>query len=100
MAWAHNVFGGQDSEPVPIGTFRLDGVLGVGGMGIVFSAYDEQLNRAVAVKVLRPERSSDESARRRFLREARAIAEFQHDHIVPVFHVGEEQDVTISGRAI
>ena len=94
MRWARIVFGPSNlDERVQLGPYRLERVLGVGGMGIVFAAVDDQLQRSVAIKVMRPERLPDDKARRRFLREARAIAAIQHDHIVPVFQVGEEQHV-------
>lgn len=94
MQWARLTFGATRSdERTLVGGCRLARVLGVGGMGIVFAAHDDQLQRAVAIKVMRPERLSDTTARQRFLREARAIAAIQHEHIVPVFQVGEEQNV-------
>ena len=62
-------------------------------MGIVFQAEDTHLNRAVAVKAMLPEVAKKTSARERFLREARAAAALEHDHIVAIFHVGEEGGV-------
>jgi hypothetical protein len=74
-----------------LGPYRILKVLGRGGMGIVFQAEDPQLKRPVAVKVLQPGRSASESARRRFLREARAMAALEHDNIVTLHYVGEAQ---------
>jgi eukaryotic-like serine/threonine-protein kinase len=71
------------------GRYRLQQQLGRGGMGIVFRATDEQLEREVAVKVL-PEADSSPGARERLLREARAAAALNHPAIVSVYDVGEQ----------
>lgn len=94
MSWARDVFApAAHPDSIQISEYQIEQVLGVGGMGVVFAARDKQLQRSVAIKVLRPERLTDEFARRRFVREARAIATIQHDHIVPVFQVGEDRGV-------
>ena len=62
-------------------------------MGIVFLAEDPQLQRRVALKVLRPMLASNTAARQRFLREARAAAAIEHDHIVTIYQVGEDRGV-------
>jgi serine/threonine protein kinase len=82
--------------PLPatqLGPFRLGVLLGEGGMGQVYRAEDIQLGRAVALKVMRPEQASRPESRERFLREARAVAALQHDHVVPIFQVGETDGV-------
>src|SRR5712692_3343973 len=71
-----------------IGRFRLLRLLGRGGMGEVYLADDEQLRRQVAIKVIQAE-YPDPDATRLFLREARAIATFNHPHILPLFDFGE-----------
>jgi urea transport system substrate-binding protein len=76
-----------------LGTYRVRRVLGVGGMGIVFEAIDSQLRRLVALKVMRPEIAASLAARTRFLKEARAAAALNSDHIVTVFQVGQDNDV-------
>jgi WD40 repeat protein/tRNA A-37 threonylcarbamoyl transferase component Bud32 len=76
-----------------LGSYRILRVLGSGGMGIVFEAEDTHLVRRVAVKVIKQPFAANESARQRFLREARAAAAIEHDHIVSIFHVGEEGGV-------
>ncbi len=76
-----------------LGEYRILKVLGSGGMGVVFHAEDPALQRPVALKVMRPALAASESARRRFLREGRAAAALHHDHIVPVFQVGEDRGV-------
>jgi serine/threonine-protein kinase len=60
-------------------------------MAEVYRAYDEQLNRAVAVKVLPPALATDADYVRRFRQEARRVAALRHPHIVPVYHYGEDQ---------
>jgi eukaryotic-like serine/threonine-protein kinase len=70
--------------------YRVLKVLGRGGMGIVFMAEDTRLNRVVALKVMLPSIARKPIARDRFLREARATAAIEHDHIVTIYHVSEE----------
>ena len=79
-----------------IGRFRLLRLLGRGGMGEVYLAEDEQLRRQVAIKVIQAE-YPDPDATRLFLREARAIAMFNHPHILPLFDFGE---ATIQGMTL
>jgi hypothetical protein len=85
--------GGGAAGPLPprLGPFIVLSLLGEGAMGRVYRAEDPRLGREVALKVIRPDiMSSQPNARGRFLREARAAAAVQHDHIVPIFEVGEE----------
>jgi len=70
-----------------LGRFEIARIIGRGGMGIVFEAYDSHLQRTVAVKVLDPELADDEVARQRFCREARAAAAITHEHVVTVHNV-------------
>src|SRR5262249_34287365 len=67
--------------------------LGTGGMGVVFQAEDTQLKRLVALKAMLPTLAASESARKRFLREARTAAAIDHDHIIPIFQVGEDRGI-------
>jgi WD40 repeat protein len=76
-----------------LGPHRIVKVLGAGGMGVVFQAEDLQLRRWVALKVMKTTLPASASARERFLREARAVAAIEHDHIVPIFQVGEDRGV-------
>ncbi|HVK13781.1 MAG TPA: protein kinase [Gemmataceae bacterium] len=76
-----------------LGPYRVLARIGVGGMGLVFRAEDPQLRRLVALKVMLPQFTADHRARARFLREARAAAAVEHDHIVPIFQVGEDRGV-------
>jgi formylglycine-generating enzyme required for sulfatase activity len=75
-----------------IGYYEVLEVLGRGGFGIVFRAFDDKLHRMVALKVLSPELADNATARRRFVREARAAAALSHEHVVNVYAV-EEQPV-------
>jgi serine/threonine protein kinase len=72
------------------GKYRLIQSLGRGGMGDVYLAEDERLERQVALKLMRPEYAAVPEYRQRFLREARLAASLEHDHVVPIFEVGEE----------
>lgn len=71
------------------GRYRMDGLLGQGGMGAVFRAHDEALDRPVALKVLPAEFATQPDLRERFLREMRTTAGFSHPNIVPVFSIEE-----------
>ncbi len=70
-----------------IGGFRVVRLLGTGGMGFVFEAEELALRRRVALKVLKPELKNDPENRERFLREARAVAAIESDHVITIFHV-------------
>jgi predicted Ser/Thr protein kinase len=71
--------------------FEVRRLLGRGGFGEVWEAYDVRLGRSVAVKVLRPELATSSAFRQRFHREARAVARMRHSGIVPIYHIGEAQ---------
>jgi eukaryotic-like serine/threonine-protein kinase len=73
-----------------LGHYRLLELLGAGGMGQVYLALDEHLGRKVAIKVLPQEASADEGARKRLLREARAVAMLDHPNICTIHEVGED----------
>ena len=72
-----------------LGPYEVLEVLGRGGMGVVLKARDPALERTVAIKVLTPALSHGATARRRFAREARAIAAVGHEHIVAIHAVDE-----------
>jgi serine/threonine protein kinase/predicted ATPase len=73
--------------------YRVLRVLGEGGMGIVLHAEDTQLQRAVALKVVKTEFNNDPEVQQRFLREARAMAQVKSDHVVTIHQVGQHNDV-------
>ncbi len=70
-----------------IGPYRLESRLGAGGMGEVFRAYDERLERQVAIKLVRAEVREDANAAERFRREARAVASLSHPAIVQIHDI-------------
>ncbi len=70
--------------------FRVLRELGRGGMGLVFEAEDPKLGRRVALKVMSATLAANPTAKKRFLLEARAAATVAHDHIVPIFQIGED----------
>jgi serine/threonine protein kinase len=83
----------QPDELGRLGPFRVLKVLGKGGMGLVFRAEDTQLRRHIALKVIKPERAADTSHRERFLREARVAGAFQHDYVISIHQIGEDNGV-------
>ena len=76
-----------------LGEYRILKVLGKGGMGMVFKADDPSLKRTVALKIMLPEIASRGAAKERFLREAQAAAQLEHDHIISIFRVGEDRGI-------
>src|SRR6185295_11331830 len=72
-----------------IGPYTLERRLGAGGMGEVYRAYDQRLDRWVAIKLIRPEAADNETARERFRREARAAARLSHPAIVQIHDIVE-----------
>jgi serine/threonine protein kinase len=69
--------------------YRIEGMLGQGGMGVVYRAEHPRLGAPVALKVMGPELAADEVFRERFVREARAAARLTHPNIVPIYDAGE-----------
>ena len=69
--------------------YRLEALLGRGGMGVVYRAHDLALDRNVALKILSPELAEDERFRERFLTESRLAASIDHPNIIPVYDAGE-----------
>ncbi|MDQ3421059.1 MAG: protein kinase, partial [Acidobacteriota bacterium] len=78
-----------------LSNYRLDRLIGSGGMGSVYLAQDLALDRPVAIKFIAPDKAADDASRRRLLREARAAAALDHPNICGVHEVIAEPD----GRA-
>src|SRR5262245_22780949 len=72
---------------------RIEGVVGRGGMGVVYRAQQVALGRTVALKVIAPELLDDDPTKERFLREARAAASIEHPNVIPVLHAGDADGV-------
>ena len=75
-------------EPVRVDRFILLGLLGAGGMGMVYAAYDPRLDRRVALKLVHQERRADAQSERRALREAKAMARVSHPNVVQLYEAG------------
>jgi serine/threonine protein kinase/tetratricopeptide (TPR) repeat protein len=73
-----------------IGVFKLLRRLGEGGMGVVYAAHDERLDRRVAIKMIRQESSARPESRERLWREARAAARINHPNVCQLYDVGED----------
>jgi predicted Ser/Thr protein kinase len=79
----------EDRVGTELAGYRIERVLGRGGMSVVFLAHDPRLKRNVALKVLSPEVAEDAEFRERFLRESRLAASLDHPNVVPVYEAGE-----------
>ncbi len=80
------VIGGQ------LGDYLIDSVIGRGGMSVVYRAKHSRLGMLVALKVLAPELSSDDTFRERFLREAQMAASMDHPNVIPIHDMGLHED--------
>ena len=72
--------------------YRVEAVAGRGGMGVVYRAVQEGLERPVALKLIAPELARDPEFRARFVRESRVAASLEHPHVIPVYEAGEEDE--------
>lgn len=77
----------MDEKHPKIGRYQIEDSLGRGGMGVVYRAWDPELSRRVAIKVLLPELSSERALRRRFVREAQNLARLSHPNLVAIYDV-------------
>lgn len=87
----------RDAQALPepgdrIESFHLIESIGVGGMGAVYRAHDQRLDRQVALKLLPPEHASDMESVQRFYQEARAAARLDHENIARVYSIGHENN--------
>jgi serine/threonine-protein kinase len=76
-----------------IANYRIEQLLGRGGMAVVYRATDVRLDRMVALKILSPELARNDAFRQRFIRESRAGAAVDHPHVIPVFEAGDADGV-------
>ncbi len=79
------------SEGSEFAGYRIEAILGRGGMGIVYRAVEVDLTRPVALKVVAPELAEDEGFRTRFTHEARVAASIDHPNVIPIYDAGEEE---------
>ena len=70
--------------------YRVGDRIGEGGMGVVYRAFDEQLRRTIAIKVLPPALQNDPDRLGRFRNEARTLSALNHPHIVTIYEIGQE----------
>jgi serine/threonine protein kinase len=89
-----------------LGRYEIERVIGRGGMGVVLKAFDTELNRPVAVKVLAQHLAYSGAAKQRFAREAKAAAAVVHEHVVAIHNVDADRDIPflvmqyISGKSL
>jgi eukaryotic-like serine/threonine-protein kinase len=76
-----------------LGPYEILSALGAGGMGEVYTARDDRLDRLVAIKVLPADKLTDPERKRRFIQEARAASALNHPNIVTIYDVGSENGV-------
>ena len=86
----HSVSSGSEPVGTIVAGYRIDELVGRGGMGEVYRALDPSLERPVALKLLLPALADDEGFRKRLLRESRLAAGLDHPNVVPIYETGEE----------
>ena len=80
------------SPGTTLGPYAIVSQLGSGGMGVVYQAHDPRLDRHVAIKLLPPDLTRDETAKQRFLQEAKAASALDHPNICTIFEINETPD--------
>ena len=79
-------------QPAMVGRFLIEELIGRGGMSDVYRAFDPELKRYVALKVLAPALGRNPEFTERFIRESRSAAQLNHPHVVPIFEAGSDGD--------
>ncbi len=74
-----------------VGKYKIERLLGAGGMGVVYAARDSIIGREVAIKFLSPEAASNETSLKRFVQEARAVGQLQHPNVVALYDVDQTE---------
>src|SRR3954454_18247918 len=82
----------RDDSNLLAGRYMLLDKVGEGGAAVVYRARDRRLDRMVAIKLLRPQFTTDEASRKRFLNEARTAAGLNHPNVVDIYDFGENPD--------
>ncbi len=80
---------GSLSPGATLGPYAIRAEVGHGGMGVVYTAHDPRLDRQVAIKVLPPDLTRDDTAKQRFLQEAKAASALDHPNICTIFEINE-----------
>ncbi|TVQ03126.1 MAG: serine/threonine protein kinase [Planctomycetaceae bacterium] len=93
IGWVRSLLRPCDDGPGRLGRYPIRGLIGQGGMGVVLQAWDEDLGRPLAIKLLAPHLAGSGTARQRFLREARAAAAIVHPSVVPIYSVTADAPV-------
>ena len=75
------------------GRYKIEQIIGVGGMAVVFKAYDMLMNRAVAIKMLKEEIAGEEESVKRFVNESKAVAMMSHRNVVSIYDVNVREDI-------
>lgn len=88
-------------EKPRLGDYRIEGIVGVGRMGVVYLAIDRITGRAVALKVLREDVAADPQYRARFRREGELLGQLDHPHVIPIYGRGEiDGELYIASRLV
>ncbi len=88
---SRRLFGEETGAPVEIGRYAVVERVGAGASGVVFKAFDEELERLVAIKVLSRDATRNEELRQLALREGKTLAKLSHPHVVGIHEVGEQR---------
>ena len=81
-----------------LGPYTMTAELGHGGMGVVYTAQDPRLKRRVAIKLLPPDLTRDETAKQRFLQEAQAASSLDHPNICAIYEINERSTGSFGWR--